>query len=192
MSAVQQIANDQAIERQLLIRRLRQSRDCFVGSLADVPDELCRVRPSDDRWSAIDCVEHIVIAENAWHVRLQGRKPVIEPIDRAKDEFVNRVADRTEKRSAPERAQPKGKHATLAEATREFAPPGNEPLLSRRIAQKTSGTFRLSMRLEYSTFTNFCCWRQHTWNVMQSKSKRSRQVRPIAPHSRSNKDSWLT
>jgi hypothetical protein len=120
MSAVQQIANDQAIERQLLIRRLRQSRDCFAGSLADVPEELCRVRPSDISWSVIDCVEHIVIAENAWHVRLQGRQPVIEPIDRAKDEFVNRVADRTEKRSAPERAQPKGKHATLAEATREF------------------------------------------------------------------------
>ena len=192
MSAVQQIANDQAIERQLLIRRLRQSRDCFAGSLADVPEELCRVRPSDISWSVIDCVEHIVIAENAWHVRLQGRQPVIEPIDRAKDEFVNRVADRTEKRSAPERAQPKGKHATLAEATREFAPPGNEPLLSRRIAQKTSGTFRLSMRLEYSTFTNFCCWQLPTRNVMQNKSKRSKRARPTARQSRNDKDPWLT
>jgi hypothetical protein len=120
MEEVLQIADDLAVERQLLIRRLRQSRDCFVGSFADVPEELCRVRPSDDRWSVIDCVEHIVIAENAWHVRLQGRQHVIEPIDRAKDAFVLRVADRTEKRSAPERAWPKGRYATLAEAAQEF------------------------------------------------------------------------
>jgi hypothetical protein len=124
MNTVPQIANeqdnDQQIERQLLVRRLRQSRDCFVGCCDDVPEELCRIRTADDRWSVIDCVEHLVIAENAWHVRLQGRQPVIEPSDRTKDEFVNRVADGTEKRSAPARAWPKGRYATLAEAAQEF------------------------------------------------------------------------
>jgi hypothetical protein len=120
MNAVLQIANEQTVERQLLIRRLWQSRDCFVGSFDDVPEELCRVRPDDDCWSVIDCVEHIVIAENAWHIRLQGRRPVMEPIDRIKDGFVNRVADRSEKRAAPERACPKGRYATLAEAAPEF------------------------------------------------------------------------
>jgi DinB family protein len=139
MNAILQMANEQTVERQLLVRRLRQSRDCFVGSLADVPEELCRVRPSDDRWSAIDCVEHIVIAEIAWHVRLQGRQPVIEPIDRAKDEFVNRVADRTEKRSAPERAWPKGRYATLVEAVQEFRAARERTIA---FAERTNENFR--------------------------------------------------
>jgi len=120
MNAVLQSAIDQTLERQLLTRRLRQSRDCFIAALADVPEELCRLCPADDRWSVIDCAEHIAIAENAWSVRLQGRQPLIEPFDQAKDEMVNRVADRNEKRSAPERAQPKGRYKALADAVEEF------------------------------------------------------------------------
>jgi hypothetical protein len=115
-----QPVRDQVDERQLLTVRLRQSRDRFFASLVNVPEELCRIRPSAGAWSIIDCVEHIVIAEKAWHVRLRGRQPLNEPIDRAKDEFVTRIADRNEKRSAPERAQPSGKYASLAQAAQEF------------------------------------------------------------------------
>ena len=120
INAIPQSVSAQTSERQFLVRRLRHSRDCFFGCLADVPERLCHIRPCESAWSVIDCVEHIVIAEKAWHVRLQGRQPAHQPIDRAKDEFVNRVADRTEKRSAPERAQPQGTYATLAEVTQEF------------------------------------------------------------------------
>lgn len=120
MNALPQPVSDQGDQRQYLVRRLRQSRDRLFDSVGDVPEELCRVRPSESAWSVIDCVEHIVIAEKAWHIRLQGRQPAKEPIDRAKDDLVNRVADRSEKRSAPDRAQPKDKYATLAEATQEF------------------------------------------------------------------------
>jgi uncharacterized damage-inducible protein DinB len=120
MNAVPQFVSTQNDERQSLVCCLRQSRDRLLGSATDVPERLCRIRPSENAWSVIDCVEHIVIAEKAWHVRLQGRQPVREPIDRAKDDFVNRVAEPGEKRSAPERAQPKGKYGTLTEAIDEF------------------------------------------------------------------------
>jgi DinB superfamily len=177
-----QPVSDQVDERQLLTVRLRQSRDRFFDSLANVPEELCRIRPSAGAWSIIDCVEHIVIAEKAWPVRLQGRQPLNESIDRAKDEFVTRIADRNEKRSAPERAQPSGKYASLAQAAQEFLQPGTELLISPNTPLKTSANFQLSTRSEYLTFTNSCCWRRRTRNVTRSKSKRSRLAQLIVPH----------
>jgi DinB family protein len=192
MSAVPQIENDQAVERQLLIRRLRQSLDCFVGSLADVPEELCRVCPSDDRWSVIDCVEHIVIAENAWHVRLQGRQPVIEQIDRAKDEFVNRVADRTEKRSAPERAQPKGRYATLTEATQEFRAARERTIA---FAEHTKENFR-----DFSVEHALGVLDIHQFLLLaaahaECHAKQIEEIKASAAYRRNQagiKDSWLT
>jgi uncharacterized damage-inducible protein DinB len=139
MNALPQPGSNQNDERQYLVYRLRQSRDRVFDSLADVPEKLCRVRPSENAWSVVDCVEHIVIAEKAWHVRLQGRQPAKEPIDRAKDDFVNRVAVRSEKRSAPERAQPKSKYTTLAEATEEFRTARNQTI---DFAEHTAEDFR--------------------------------------------------
>jgi uncharacterized damage-inducible protein DinB len=139
MNAVPQPVSSQNDERQYLVRRLRQSRDRLCNALTDVPEERCRIRPSENSWSIVDCVEHIVIAEKAWHVRLQGRQPVREPIDRSKDDFVNRVADPGEKRSAPERAQPKGKYNTLAEATQEFRSARNQTI---DFAERTDEDFR--------------------------------------------------
>ena len=139
MSAIPQHVSDLNDERQHLALRLRQSRDRLCASVADVPERLCHICPSESCWSVIDCVEHIVIAEKAWHVRLQGRQPLKAPIDRAKDDFVNRIAEPGEKRSAPERAHPKGKYATLAEATQEFRTARDQTI---DFAERTTEDFR--------------------------------------------------
>ena len=139
MNALPQPVSALSEERQYLVDRLRESRDRLSDSVANVSEELCRIRPSENSWSVLDCVEHIVIAEKAWHVRLQGRQPVNEPIDRAKDDFVNRVAEPGEKRSAPERAQPKGKYTTLAEAIREFRTERDQTI---DFAERTDQDFR--------------------------------------------------
>ena len=139
MNAIPQPVSNVNEERQYLVNRLRQSRDRLSQSVADLPEELCRIRPSETSWSVIDCVEHIVIAEKAWHVRLQGRQPVNEPVDRAKDDLVVRVAEPGEKRSAPERAQPRGKYATLADAVQEFCTARDQTV---DFAERTAEDFR--------------------------------------------------
>ncbi len=81
-----------------------------------------KASPAPGRWSAVECVEHVVVAETRFLGWL--RNPIAEPAPPENKEkeamILSRVAARATAIQAPEPVRPSGRFATLAEALREF------------------------------------------------------------------------
>jgi uncharacterized damage-inducible protein DinB len=104
-----------------ILKALHDSRAEFLAA-ADVPEEKAKMRPAPDRWSVIDCVEHIVIAEGRFLGWLENQEGLpVPPADREKEaKLLAGVASRATRVQAPEAARPTGRFATLADALDEF------------------------------------------------------------------------
>ncbi|HXP85066.1 MAG TPA: DinB family protein [Bryobacteraceae bacterium] len=92
-----------------------------VLAAASVPESLAGKKPAEDRWSALDCVEHLTRVEESFLERLkpaEGEAPLVDPQREA--ELAARMVDRTERRQAPDALRPTGRFATLSEALKEF------------------------------------------------------------------------
>jgi uncharacterized damage-inducible protein DinB len=97
--------------------RLDQARAALRGAIDAIPPALQRQRPAPDRWSAAEVLEHLGIVE-----RIFGGR-IIKAIETARstglsneasnrtplgDAIEQRMADRVNKRQAPDAAQPTG------------------------------------------------------------------------------------
>jgi hypothetical protein len=104
-----------------ILQALRDSRAEF-HSAAGVPEEQAKIRPAPGRWSVLDCVEHIVIAEERFLGWLQNPEAApAPPMDHEKEsKLLAGVASRTTRVQAPDPVQPTGRFATLAEAFEHF------------------------------------------------------------------------
>jgi DinB superfamily len=112
-------ANSEQIE--LLSDELRRSCDRFLAVLADVPEALRDVREADDRWSIMDCAEHVCLAEELMSVSLQKRRQTDTAPNLEKDAVIRKIAlDRSRKIPAPTQARPTGRHRSLKEAANAF------------------------------------------------------------------------
>jgi DinB superfamily len=101
---------------------LRQSCDTLRDSLHGISEEDARKCPAPGRWSALDCVEHLVIAEEAALKRLQSAQPLSEPVYQPEREVaLAAVANRGDRVEAPLRALPTGRFASLEEALAHFS-----------------------------------------------------------------------
>jgi hypothetical protein len=108
------------VKRTEIVASLEQSREDFLGVTSGVPESLAGVRPQPDRWSVIECVEHIIIVEERFRGRLE-HAPEAPPADRDKEAMLAaRVVDRSTRAQAPEPVQPVGRFTTLEEALAEF------------------------------------------------------------------------
>jgi hypothetical protein len=105
-----------------MVQALEATRDEFIGTLEGVTEEQARRSPEPGRWSVLQCVEHIAIAEERFVARIEQGEPVEPPAENPdrEAEFLARVPDRTVRRNAPEPVQPAGRYATLAEAIEGF------------------------------------------------------------------------
>ena len=105
-----------------LIQALRTSGDEFVAAAQSVPAVSCKTKPGPDRWSVLECVEHIVITEGRFLSWLENPQPTpAPPINKEKEAMLAaRMPSRVEKREAPETALPAGQFAELDEALRAF------------------------------------------------------------------------
>ena len=128
-----------------ILKALRDSRAEFLAA-ADVPEEKAAVRPAEGRWSVLDCVEHIVLAEGrflGWLETPQGLPA--PPADPAKEgKLLTGVASRENRVQAPEPVRPTGRFSTLAAALREF-----EAIRARSIAfaeQQGTGLYSLGAK----------------------------------------------
>jgi len=113
---------EQTDEKQQLLARLRSSRDCYLAVLASVSEEASSIKPGDGRWSALECAEHVAVAEQLMFQNVEKRR---RPTDAApnyeKDAVIQGIAtDRSSRRNAPEPATPTGKFRSLREAIAEF------------------------------------------------------------------------
>lgn len=109
-------------ERKQTLELLERTRKEYVSAVAGLTDEEARWKPAPDRWSALECTEHVALAEGRM-LRLIREKaaPNSKPIQPGREaQILSTGADRTQKRVAPEGARPAGRYATLAEALRAF------------------------------------------------------------------------
>lgn len=102
-------------ERERAISYLTQTRDNLLRATSGLSPAQLQFKPAADRWSAAECLEHIITVENRV---LEGiANALLQPADQSKrsafdgrdDELLQIVTDRGNRRQAPEAAQPSGR-----------------------------------------------------------------------------------
>jgi uncharacterized damage-inducible protein DinB len=92
-----------------------------VLAAASVPESLAGKKPTEGRWSALDCLEHLTKVEESFLERLKPAEVEAPPVDPQREaELAARMVDRNERRQAPDGLRPTGRFATLSEALKEF------------------------------------------------------------------------
>jgi hypothetical protein len=106
-----------------LIATLTSSLETLRESLAGITEEDARKCPAPGQWSAIDCVEHLTIAEQATLARLKTAEPLAEPVYLPEREAGMKagVLSRDTRVQGPPAVMPTGRFASLSEALEAFA-----------------------------------------------------------------------
>lgn len=102
--------------------QLESARAELIAVLSNLTEEQARAKPAADRWSVLECVEHVNFVERRFlgMVKASELKPPAER-DAAKEAALqHRVVDRSNRRTAPEATHPTGKYASIAEALEDF------------------------------------------------------------------------
>jgi uncharacterized damage-inducible protein DinB len=112
----------EAADREFLLRLLADTQQKFCESAKGLSDEQARLRPAPDRWSVLECVEHVCLAEDGMFARFTTKlTPGDPPADRSREEVILQFAgDRNRKFKAPEHVRPTGRFATLDAALDHF------------------------------------------------------------------------
>src|ERR1700686_232106 len=109
-------------EQREIVKVLEDSRADFRAAAGGVSEAEGEGHPEPGRWSVLECVEHIVVAEGRFLGWLQN--PVAEPtppMDKEKEaKLLLGVSGRSQRVNAPEPVHPAGRFATLAEALAQF------------------------------------------------------------------------
>jgi hypothetical protein len=105
-----------------IIEILEKSKEDFHAAANGLPESLANTRPEENRWSVLDCVEHVATVEEIFLKRLaSGEYTDAPPEDKAKEAaLAARVVDRSTRRQAPETVVPKGRFTSLAEGLERF------------------------------------------------------------------------
>jgi hypothetical protein len=105
-----------------LITLLNDGRDAFLAAVSRVSAEMSGRSPGPGRWSALQCVEHVAIAEEHMLSQNTGSATTAEPVANAARELAIRTrgARRERRVEAPEAAQPRGRFQSIDEAVKHF------------------------------------------------------------------------
>ncbi len=104
------------------MQHLKSGRDALGDALAGVDDGLASRKPSPDRWSILECVEHLAVAERF----LLSRMTTASRSDRSHENraretmILDRGADRARPLEAPEAGKPTGRFPSLSDALSAF------------------------------------------------------------------------
>ncbi len=109
-------------ERTEIVQNLERSRQEFLTAVAGLSEAQSKVRPGPERWSVLDCVEHVAIVEERFLGWLQKAEKLDTPrIDKEKEAGLSaRIPDRSARAQAPEAVVPTGRFTTLAQALEQF------------------------------------------------------------------------
>jgi len=105
-----------------LLPRLVESRAIWLDSVDGVVEDESSWRSDQDRWSVLDCAEHVANVEHRILRTLQNA-PAIPPVPAdalRENRIYNGVRSRDARVSAPEFVRPTGRYATLGEAVQAF------------------------------------------------------------------------
>src|SRR5260370_40673472 len=110
-----------ATDKAQLIRLLRDSKQRFVGSFAGVTDDQSRLHPGEGRWSVLDTVEHLTVAEKGMLKLVPTtRRKKLDNTPNREEAFLRMIPDRSRKMETPEVGRPKGRFANLNDARAHF------------------------------------------------------------------------
>jgi len=130
-------------ERDRATAYLAKTRENLLGATRELSREQLLFKPAPDRWSAADCLEHIVVVERRVMERITGAlQQAFDPAKRSAydgrdDALVTHITNRSERAKAPEMAVPTGRwsHERLLpefelarKSTTEFAATNNDDL----------------------------------------------------------------
>jgi DinB superfamily len=109
-------------EKLAILEKLKAGRDALVDAVAGVDDEWALRRGSPERWSVLNCVEHVVATEQYLLTRLQAATMSEQPFEkwRREEKIASLAMDRTRRIEAPEQVHPHGRYKTLAAAMAAF------------------------------------------------------------------------
>ena len=113
-----------------LLARLEESRAIWLNSVDGVREEESRWRSAEDRWSILDCAEHVANVEHRILGTLQ-KAPAIETasVDVVRENRIyERVRSRRARAPAPDLVRPTGRYATLADAVDAFVDKRNRAI----------------------------------------------------------------
>jgi hypothetical protein len=109
-------------EKQELLKSLETGREDFMMAVRNVPDEIAARTPEAGRWSILECVEHVAIAEEYMLAQMRTAKhsdaPAINSVREAA--IRRRGADRSKPAKSPDIALPTGRFASLDDAIQHF------------------------------------------------------------------------
>ncbi len=100
---------------------LEDGRQFVLEAVRDLPAEHGSTNPGRDRWSVLQCLEHIVIVEErfmGWII--SGRTIMPDASWEKETKLSTMVVDRSFKAVAPEAARPDGRFKTVEEAVDAF------------------------------------------------------------------------
>jgi len=113
-------------DRSLLLTQLQQTKEQLLKDVQGLTDAQLEYKPTADRWSVIECVEHITLIEKAimegeQHLIQQPANPERKKDIKATDEqIIKNVEDRSHKVKAPEYGVPKHTYSSNAETIKAF------------------------------------------------------------------------
>jgi uncharacterized damage-inducible protein DinB len=109
-------------DRQKMLSVLERTRDDFLNAVAGITEEQARLKPSSDRWSILECAEHVVSAERGMFTSITQRSaPLSSPNGHGREDgFLRNGTDRSRKYTTSPSLVPTGRVATLADAIKRF------------------------------------------------------------------------
>jgi len=109
-------------ERIEILPMLEDSRQEFLAAVGSVSEEQAVAKPDPNRWSVLECVEHVTFVEDRFLKRLETAPRLDAPrVDKDKEaDLAQRVPNRTVRAEAPELARPTGRFRSLAQAMQQF------------------------------------------------------------------------
>jgi hypothetical protein len=109
-----------------IVDSLERGPVALLEALSGVTGELAQRIPGPEKWSILECVEHVALSEDYLFSRILAANQVDSPlVDEAREaRIVARGVDRSKPAKAPEVAFPRGTFLTLQDAV--------QPLLTSR------------------------------------------------------------
>ena len=109
-------------ERLKLLATMASGPEMLLNVLNGVSEETAARNPAEGRWSILDCVEHLALAENYLLSQILAGQTTDAPPGSSEREarILARGSDRTRTVFAPDVAIPHSKFATIGEALKAF------------------------------------------------------------------------
>jgi hypothetical protein len=111
-----------AEEKTEMLANLVSGREALLQAMQGLTDDLSTRRPGPGRWSVLECVEHVAIAEEYMLDHAASSKPADRPmVNTARENAIRkRGTDRSNRIEAPDVALPRGRFSRLEDARDHF------------------------------------------------------------------------